>query len=298
MDRKTTRRSALSALGTIASVTLLSASTTAKGRPPEEQRFRKLLEQANRIGNKKGMEARERFLDKVDINYTKSRLTGQPRRSTNSDDVSGEEFDCIEPNRTCEEHPVSGQIDCILNLSEYTDYSSYYYYGATFSCRLYYSYHEIFGGTPTFDGPSAPEDGIGIQWGDEEWKFRDKDAYDSTTESDHIKWNNGSQSTVGNGWFLNDVEMCRDNGRTSETTEKRFEWTDWESVTVYVKKGENWDTGDYISGGYTHTWTGTSAEVGISYPFGVSISGSPTPDQEDLATDLQTDDLEVYAQNA
>ncbi len=193
---------------------------------------------------------------------------------------------------------MKGSIDCRLSLDLYTDYKSYWYYAATFGVRLYYKMYSY--GSDILHGPESPVDGLGIQWGRDEWDFRNQNSYDSITEASHISWDNGSQQGGdGVGWFVDDVQMCRDNGYTGTASNTNYGWTDREHVTVYLNQGPDHVSGrSYISGSYTHSWSGTATGLTLSYPFGIGLTGSGNIKQQDLATDLNVRDLKVYAQDA
>jgi hypothetical protein len=257
----------------------------------DKQQFRKHIETANKIGKRKGHAARQKFLNKVGVESTQQRVVAPTSElRSDGDDVSSDKFECIEPEDPCDKD-VNGQIDCILTLDKYQCYQTYY--SATHSVRFYYKYDPY---TKVVLGPESPKDGLGIQWRYEEWRLDDQaDASSSVSEDTHIDFDGGSAGGDGVGFYVDDWELCYDAGYTGSAGTADYEWSPREYATAYVTEGKEWESGDAITGGYRHSWSGTVGGIGISYPYGVSFSVSSNVKSEDLGSQLDGDNLRVTA---
>lgn len=94
---------------------------------------------------------------------------------------------------------------------------------------------------------------------------------------------------------INELQLCRDAGYTGNAGTADFEWSPREYATAYVTEGKEWESGDAITGGYRHSWSGTVSGIGVSFPYGVSFSASSSVKSEDLGSQLDGDNLRVVA---
>lgn len=281
MDRKkphSSRRNVLKTSGAaLAAITGLGSASMAGAAKND---FWHHIEVADRIHERAGIEARTKYLRNHDIptGYDEALFA-----TSKSDGPATEKADCVEPDK------CDGDIGVTLSIS-YNKYDGHYYVSSSVEMR--YAYHWNYG---MLSGGEAPNDGLGIQWGEDEWEVTNSNDLPSCTYgNDHIEWDNGSWNKQGVAFRVDDYGLCYDSG----TTGYEKEWSNMESAGVTLNRGSDWEEGDSVTASYLHTWneTSTSLSFGVSFPWGISVSAGTTSslETEDLQTDLDGKTLQVF----
>lgn len=274
-DRDTVnRRKVLKNIGIGASGATLLGSPVLAGSsdPSPREKMNNLLQTANEIGNSEGLEARESFLNSEGASTaTQSHDFEISEKSTDSSDsddptVSPDKVGCVEPSN------CDADIEVGISIS-YSPYANEF--AVTLSNRMRYVVGTTVGG-------EAPVDGLAVQWGEDEWKIPDRDQVGNAFDGDaHTEWDDGSWNKEGGAFRVNDAQMCDDSGGGVYETH----WTPYEYSTVYLVQGTDHQDSSGVTASYVHTWSGGVNGFSVSYPFGISISGSATEHSEDLQTE-------------
>lgn len=286
---------------TLAGVSSVAGTSMAQSQGDRDKSFEAIIEASLEIQQRRGLEARKKFLKRHGVSHTHKRLqTALPDAASNSDGVSTQShFDCVEPEN-CNYNPDL-ELAIAINYDMYNGRHS-----VDLSSRYRYRYYWTdSGGYPVFDGPANPNDGLGLTWEKDHWVLNSPDyPADSTYTSDETEWDNGSCDGDGAGFIVDDEQVCYDTGRTDQDDDGQgsYEWSRWAYGGAYVDKGSNWQDGDEIQGIYSYTWndTGVGISVGVSFPWGISVSfdSSTTAKTEDVATNPDGKALDVTASEA
>jgi hypothetical protein len=251
-----------------------------------DKTFRQHLQVANEIGRQGGPEARAEYLRKNNYPTAYAQCfyavenSDAPLNSARQSEkfASTQRADCVEPDK-CE-----GSIGLGLHLT-YNCNDNYH----VASCSVKLQCH---------DGFEDPVDGVGIQWNDNHWLMKYGSDADSHEGDEYIEWDNGSASEEGTAFRVNDKGLNRGAGGCYQ----EGKWSEINYATVYIEKGPNHGEGpedeDKITASYLHTWEGRVYSFGVAYPWGISISSGSEVRSEDLQTDLNGEELKIYASDA
>lgn len=288
MYGKSTRRSTLKRLG-IGAVGMAGLSSMAAGASGENKgeavRSEKLITAARKVGNKRGLAARQQFLIRAGVpTATETKVYQLPGEDDNG--FSTNKVRCVEPDK------CSGDIELGLSISYFS--SSDEYYVENMARIRYDGVINQYGYLEIHDGGSDPVDALGIQWDQDHWQLRDRSHIPNSINTDtHTEWDNGSWNQEGLAFRVDDYTMCKDGGETDG-----FEWTPYDYTGVYLVKGPSHQSGDLVTASYEHIWSGSDLSFGVSFPYGITIASSSSVSSENLQTDLKGDSLAVTAADA
>lgn len=273
------------------------------------------------ILEKKGPEMQSKFLKKHGIPhaYQKTAYVMDPVRARNNDSSDGmsiqshfDEDACVEPEN-CDYDP---DLECSISIS-YDMYNGKYFVELSARYRYRYWHDDLCwrGSEPgwTMDGPRSPMDGFGLIWEKDHWQLADSDyPAQSTYSSSNVDWDNGSSLGQGAGFRADDRQQCYDSGVTEsepyddmcsdEEGDEKMAWSDWLYGGAEVRYGPDHEDGDEIQGKYIYQYNEQDDDfsVGVSYPWGVSISwnSSSSVKDKDTQTEPNGQDMTVTASDA
>lgn len=280
------------------------------------RKFDEIYEASLKILERVGPEAQAKFLERHEIPHTyEQRGYVMYPPEAREDDVGTEDhFDddaCIEPEN-CDYDPdlrcnfsltynrVTGSYKCSLSA----EYRYKYWYDDTYCQAADLGW--------TLDGPLNPQDAFGIMWEQDSWKLVDRDyPANSTYSSDNVDWDNGSALGEGAGFRADDRQQCYDSGATETEPyddgcyEDEGLSTEWSNILyggVEIETGSDWQSGDPVQGKYVYQYDDQNVDfsVGVSYPWGVSVSfsSSTTTKQKDTQTEPDGKNMELTASDA
>lgn len=260
-------------------------------RPSEFEKFRRTIEQANklreRVDHRAGIRAeRIRQLEGRDANEQikkARRYAGQAawERYLRAHDMkvatnrSTYQFD-MEPDGPSTQaiSPIDHKgVDATMSIT-YNNYTSYYY--AEISFQLYMEGPD-YDTEIEYDYGEAPMDTVGLGWKDICWERHFASLQDGTSTSSNVTLNTDSYTTNGLGAEVDDAQMWEE--WKNQHTISQAAYTDTEFFGIYMdsEKGSNnecdVDSDTKVLGIYDHTWSGTFSgfDVSVGLPLSISI---------------------------
>ena len=268
-DRRTYLKKAAVGVGSVMTVPAVTSAESSG------DAFRRKIKTANRIRERAGHQARERFLRNNDVRVgTKaSSFEFQKGPDEDSNGVSTQEVECVE-GQSC-----NSGLKCTLSIA--TTYTSpEFYVDLTVEYR-YRSYWSDYGFRMP-EGGEMPVDAGGISWKENHWELMNQENADHTTStSSNVEWEDGSYNGNQMAYRYDDRQACVDSG----TTGNNREWSDPIYGGVYLVTGDEWESDSEIHAVYEHTWnSGEVSGIAIGYPWAISVSASSKTDSEDTQT--------------
>lgn len=267
---RVSRRNVLTAVGSVG-----LASTGVAAKPSEQsphEKFQTKITKANKLREKAGPEARERYLHKHNIKTAKvnQKFNLQPDKQG----PTTQEVDCVDGNQ------CDGDIDTTMSLS-YDSNSNEYYAELMVSIK----YQKDSGALIT--GGEDPVDAMGIAWHKDEWKVIDPESISASTQrSSRVVTDDDNHMYDGVAFNLDDEGLCKFDSPNTNGSE---EWSAYAWGGVYLIPGDENQTDSEILGSYIHTWNENNIDFSVSYPAGVGVSGSTQSKHEKTTTEKDGD---------
>ena len=299
-DPNLSRRTVLKSSAALAATPLLvtgSAGATYRDR----KRFRAHAEQSFRIEEQHGTDAMIDFMR--DKGYTAASRGAE--FDLGDDDVSTEQLD--DPEGAGLDLSVAGYYDSWTGEYQIS-LGGNLYLDVNLTTSNYTCYPNVF-----YSYGSDPNDGAALRWNtsqDVYWEpVADDSASDFVYTYGEFEWDDGSYDGDGNGYRIDDkkvsddwIDSLDDEWGCEPGTGRYSEYVYAGRGGVYLEPVGNHDSSDReVWGAYTHAWSTSTTDLGLSfgYPPGVSISLTPDSevDQEDTQTEKDGDTFLKIAQD-
>lgn len=259
------RRSAIRAAGVGgALLTPLGTAGTAlaKNEKNEKEQYLETLEQANKIRDRAGREAMEKFLKSKNVGVASRTGSLKTERGISTQN----EFSCVKGDEQCDRD--DGDIN--LNFTLFTNSSSTIY-----TIDMEWTYDD-----EPFENGEPPVDYTGLYFESSHWNIYGDTASTSTYSSgSEVSVNTSSQSLNGIGFEVDD------NGAKQDGSTSYYCGLNIEPVGDYSYQERQ------VRGEYTHTWGETTYidSFSIGLPHGASVSFKKNTNVNEIATTTEGD---------
>ncbi|WP_152423989.1 hypothetical protein [Natronorubrum tibetense] len=242
-----------------------------------------ILEQARKIGDNAGQDARQNYLEAHDMESTY--VQHQYFAEEEPDDISAQAPSgyCIQPT-SCDDPFIDATLSLVAPM--WSDY-----YIADLSVRYKYMKN-----ANVYQGPEPPDDLAALIWQQNRWELRDQqDIPDSTNTGEYTEWDEGSWNEEGLAFHVDSYKRAADSGNTTTTgPPDEYEWSMSLGVAAYVVPGSEFEESDNINAKYYYTWdTFNIYDVGVAFPWAVDITATGSSNKEDLQTEVDETTLSV-----